>query len=635
MDEDNNNKLMTIEEQTQTIDKKDQYKQSLFSKTYFKNDIIESPQNDIKNKTNDNFDKSASLLNLLSSRTHFVNPDDFKIIPEIPQKGKTCTFTVSKLLPIKNKVKKKVNFNFIPPRKEFYLTASVNPIIKKREIKKSKSTQNLNLEIINNQRNIIDLIHEKEIQLCLDLIKTLPEKLNIKNKNKKNIKDFKTEETTNNLIRLIKTFNVDNIYTQRILEDQVLNSTILNSEINPLNTMSISMSTNYKTNMPINNMFKFNSSNYSNNKNLNTYSISLKNNSSILKNINDSNIPKNNNSIINTNLTKSKLNKSLNNKINNNSKASHHHFLSKLVYDPRSEINFHTGFVRSQKKIYDDAYSKYFKNSKKNQIRINNYRRKKEEKNKLSLPEIEEYKSIIKEIENRKRKALRKSQSVLNLNKEKGDLVLKDQLIEELNTIYLGQKNTFLNSIKDNFSDNEKVEAEVDSYKLIKNENIRNINKIKRRPNSFVDGYSLFDGKINKQLKEYNYILGNKFHDKEQKEEKADKLHDIYEEFENKINDYKRELLNEKNMYKQIYIPKIDFRKDKNKNKEKDVKIGFKSYNYIDNKISNMSMNSSSNNNDIKINHPVILSGNDNKKEKIYNEYIHFKNEYKKKYSLD
>ena len=48
-----------------------------------------------------------------------------------------------------------------------------------------------------------------------------------------------------------------------------------------------------------------------------------------------------------------------------------------------------------------------------------------------------------------------------------------------------------------------------------------------------------------------------------------------------------------------------------------------------------MSMNSSSNNNDIKIYHPVILSGNDNKKEKIYNEYIHFKNEYKKKYSLD
>ena len=50
-----------------------------------------------------------------------------------------------------------------------------------------------------------------------------------------------------------------------------------------------------------------------------------------------------------------------------------------------------------------------------------------------------------------------------------------------------------------------------------------------------MDGYSIFDGKINKQLKEYNYILGNKFHDKEQKEEKADKLHDIYEEFPNAL----------------------------------------------------------------------------------------------------
>ena len=388
MNENNNNKRMTIEEQTQTIDKKKQHKGFLLSKTYFKEDINESPKNDINEKTNDNFDRSVSLLNLLSSRSHFVNANDFKIMPNITQKGKTCSFTVrNALLPIKTKPKKKVNFGFIPKKKEFYITTSVNPIIKKKELKKSRSTQNINIEENNNKRNIIDLIHEKEIQLCLDLIKTLPEKIKIKNKNKRNIKDFKREETTNNLIRLIKTFNIDNVYTQRILEEQVLNQTIFNSEINPLSTMSISLSTNYRTNIPMNNIFKFNSSNYTNNKNLNTSSISLKNNSSIIKNINDSNILKNNNSVINTNLPKSKLNKSINNKMNNNTKASHH-FLSKLVYDPRSEINFHTGFVRSQKKIYDDVYSKYFKNSKRNQIRIRNYRKKKEEKNKLTLPEI-------------------------------------------------------------------------------------------------------------------------------------------------------------------------------------------------------------------------------------------------------
>ena len=159
---------------------------------------------------------------------------------------------------------------------------------------------------------------------------------------------------------------------------------------------------------------------------------------------------------------------------------------------------------------------------------------------------------------------MRKSQSVIDIHKEKNDIVLKDQLIEELNNIYLGQKNTFLNSLKNNnFKDDEKME--VDTYKKEINENIKNINKIKREPNSFVDGYSLFDGKINKKLKEYNYILGNKFHDKEQKEEKAEKLYEIYEEYENKIKSYKKELINEKNAYKKIFIQKIEFNKDKNK----------------------------------------------------------------------
>ena len=71
---------------------------------------------------------------------------------------------------------------------------------------------------------------------------------------------------------------------------------------------------------------------------------------------------------------------------------------TKMLYDPRHEINFHTGFVRAQKNIYDDVYSKYLKSNK------NNYRKKKKEANKLSLPEIEEYKSIIREIENQKSK---------------------------------------------------------------------------------------------------------------------------------------------------------------------------------------------------------------------------------------
>jgi hypothetical protein len=216
------------------------------------------------------------------------------------------------------------------------------------------------------------------------------------------------------------------------------------------------MSTNYKTNnIPMNNFYKFNLSNYSINKNLNS-SITLKNNSSILKNINDSNIllNNNNNSLENANLEKSKLMKSINNK-NNNIKFIHSSY-NKMIYDPKNEINFHTGFVRSQKNIYDDVYSKYFKNNKKNEIRIKNYRRKKEEANKLSLPEIEEYKSIIKEIETRKNKQRSKSKDILEDKKDRSELDLKDKLYDELQDIYKDQKSTFLYDLQKNYSGKKK-----------------------------------------------------------------------------------------------------------------------------------------------------------------------------------
>ena len=626
MDENNNLKLNKIEEQTQTIQIHSHRNKSLINKTYFQKDVLDnSSQNDIKSKKNENFEQNLSLLNILSNKSHFVNPQDFKIISEIPEKGKTCSFTMRKLIPSKPK-NKKVIFNFIPKKKDFYLTSAANPIIKRTELKKCNSTLNLNS---NEYRGnfLIDLIHEKEIQLCLDLIKTLPENKNIKNKHKGNNLEFQTEET-DNLIHLLKTFNIDNINSQRRIEAQILNNTLFNSELNPLNTFSLSMSTNYNTNnFTLNKIYKFNASNYTNNKNFNSSSISLKN-SSIMKNNNDSNILNNfNNNSININSSPhrnngshAKTTKSINNKGNHSNS-----FYSKMIYDPRNEINFHTGFVRSQKKIYEDAYAKFF-NNKKNEIRAKNYRKKKKEKNKLSLPEIEEYKSIIKDLETRNNKALRKSKSALNINMEKGEFVLKDQLIGELNNIYEEQKKTFLNSLKDNFGDNEKMV--VDLHKKEINENIRNINKVKRKQNSFVDGYSLFDGKTNKILKEYNYILGNRFHDKEQKEEKAVKLHEIYEELENKINSYKNELLNEKNKYKQIFIPKIDFKKDNYKNLD-DEKFN---KNYYKNYVINGNTILGSINEKIKL--PAKYSRN-NKKEKIYNDYINFKNQFNKKYIND
>jgi hypothetical protein len=257
---------------------------------------------------------------------------------------------------------------------------------------------------------------------------------------------------------------------------------------------------------------------------------------------------------------KLKMSKSFNSKINSNLN-NNDNIYNKLIYDPRNEINFNTGFIKSQKNIYEDVYSKYFKKSKinkKNEIRARRYRQKKEEANKLTLPEIEEFKSIIKEIERQKIRENRRNKSVIFNNKN--DLIVKDQLLEELNSIFKEQKNMFLNSLKCNFGDTEK--AREDFRKKEINKNIQNINKIRRAPNVFVDGYSLIDGSINKKLKQYNYILGNKFHDKEQKKEKEIKFNKCVNEFENKINYYKKKLMEEKEIYKQIFKPKIDFSKD-------------------------------------------------------------------------
>ena len=161
-------------------------------------------------------------------------------------------------------------------------------------------------------------------------------------------------------------------------------------------------------------------------------------------------------------------------------------------------------------------------------MKINN--RKKEEKNKFSLPEIEEYKSILKDIENKKRKCetLRKSQKYLDTIKEENDFMLKNKLVDELNTIYLNQKNIFLDYFRDN-RNKKKILTEL--YKKKVNDNIENVNKIKRGPNMYADGYSLLDGNINKRLKQFNNILGNKFYDKEQKMDKISKLCEISDEY--------------------------------------------------------------------------------------------------------
>ena len=148
--------------------------------------------------------------------------------------------------------------------KDFYLTSSKYIKIKNNNIQNSIcSTKDTN--------NMIDLIHKKEIELCLDLIKKLPEK-GI-NKNNENDKEENLEEY-NNLIELIRQFKFDDINNQKLIEYQILNNNnnsftynnIPNSDLIQTNNISNSINSNLKQN---NLYLDQNINNLSSEKNLN------------------------------------------------------------------------------------------------------------------------------------------------------------------------------------------------------------------------------------------------------------------------------------------------------------------------------------------------------------------------------
>ena len=444
--------------------------------------------------------------------------------------------------------------------KNFYLTSTLH----------SKNKKMMNQSSFNSTREtnpMIDLIHKKETEIIIDLIKKLPESV----VNAKNIDENQeaNSEEANSLIKLIKNFKFDNINNQKRIEYQIIkdkeikdsiinnnyeNSKILNSDIannNPNNNLSISMSSNLKVKNFIDNLNFYQDNHASSNKNLNNSTLDIKNNiSSIIQNSSNQrnvNLVKSASTNNINNISKVKiLNNGLNSPFNNNNFS-------------KNEINFHTGFVRTQKNIYSDALKSL---RKKNFFKANNSSKIKKENEKLLLPEIEEFKSIINEIEKRKRKIQQKSQSIRESQKDITELDLKDRLIEELKDIYKDQKNTFIEYLQKNL-DKEENERKYDPVKVEINNNICEINKIKRKQNSFVDGYSLFGNQVNKRLGEFNYILGNKFYDRDQKKEKVEKFYKCIEKFENKLKKYRKELETEHKFYKKIYIQKIDFKKDK------------------------------------------------------------------------
>ena len=589
---------------------------SLMILNQIENNSIKNPFNIIKSEKISNLEKSISLLKLLSSKSQFMNSEGFKLVPDI-SKGKTFSFRVRNfLLPIKNS-----KSTFLNNKKNLYLTSYK---INKKKLKAYNSSIDLN---DTRKGNMIDLIHDKEIDVCLNLIKSIPERTRNKNKRLNSFKLYKNEKT-NHLIKTIKFFTIDNINNQRIIEHQILNNTNYNPKLNPEfstlnNNLLFSIQTKYKTNnLPFNNNYnQLNISNYTNKKNKN-YTTTIKNNSVY----NESNILINNsaNSKINENNRKTNMIKSINNKINNITKNN---IQKKLEKYQKNSINFRTGFVRSQKNIYGELFKfkKNKENDGNNETKIKIFNKKKEEKNKFSLPEIEEYKSILKDIENKKRKSqtLRKSQKNLDTIKEENDLVLKDKLVDELNTIYLNQKNIFLDYFRDN-RNKKKIFTEL--YKKKVNENIENVNKIKREPNIYVDGYSLLDGNINKRLNQFNNLLGNKFYDIEQKMEKISKLCKISDEYENSIKNNENEIFKETNLYNLIFKPKFNFKLEKKDDSLDDIKLKQNKYN------NNISFDSSKT---FKIDNAKNVSLNTNRDDKTYNEYINFKKEYINRYSFD
>lgn len=521
-----------------------------------------------KNKNKKNFNKiridkklrTGSFVNMISSKTQ--QSLGFNHL----SKGKTF----SNLNKKENNNSKQVTFNITKKNirnKNFYLTSTLNSIYNKNQFPNSNNSTKYS-------SYMIDLIHKKESELCLDLIKNLSEKGIHNAKNIGNNKEDNLEET-NNLIELIKKFNFDNINNQKMIEDQIINdinnnsidNNLVKSDLNSGNDLSISMTTNFKTN---NNLFH--------NMNQNNKNINNINNSALDKNLNNSSIElKNNNSSIIQNSSniineKSKLIKS--SSTNNISrikerKNDFHSKSSRMDYF-QNEINFHTGFVRRQKKLYNETFKLLRKRKIFNPKKI----RKPKKEDKLSLPEIEEYKSIIKEIERRKRIKRNKSQKIVELRKEFSELDLKDKLVEELHNIYQNQKNTFLWDLHDNYG-SEENKVKYDPKKEEINANIRNINSIRRKQNYFIDGYSIFNGKINKRLNDFNYVLGNKFYDKDQKKEKEEKFHKCVEDFENKLKKYKDDLFREHKFYNKIFEQNVDFGKDKNQENYQDENFNF------------------------------------------------------------
>ena len=544
------------------------------------------------NTSNIFFNSNLNISNLLFNNEKYQKDHTYYSPKNIKVKQNNKLFRSSSVLNNFPNKKYKAKYKIIQQKnqKDLFLTAPKNTSFNKTKTDSLILSPLAKYNINKNKESLLDIIHNKEIDLCMHLIKKLSEKKRKVIKSiilNDNINDeCNGDEEIHNIIKNLKNFN--------LISNEIKN----NYQRTPTSIDNLSMSTYYKTNISNN---KSNSLGNNLKINMRNYSSADNNNQTEMKNTNI-NASK---EIIKPAIKKSKNNLSKN--IN-------------TVYNPKDEINFHTGFIRLQKNI--DIYSRL------NNRSSEKYHKKRSlyDDKKLLLAEIDEYRAIIKEIENRENKKLLRSKSVMENNKEKNEIV-KDKLTEELNEIYLNQKKMFIDYIKDKANSNNKSRLEL--YKEAVNKNINRINKNKRIPNTFIDGYSLFDGKTNKFIGQYNYILGNKFHDKFQKSIKAKKLFQCVNELEDKYKENLDELLIKYNDYKKLFVPKLysDKLEKEEHNKENDIDLDFR-------KMNNYMISKDSNVKETEKEVKKIENTSESKKDRIYKEYMDFKNQYKNKYLI-
>lgn len=249
------------------------------------------------------------------------------------------------------------------------------------------------------------------------------------------------------------------------------------------------------------------------------------------------NFPINNNASINNNINHNNINIKLLNSISlqyGNKKINRFFIPTRINSNKNNDIN---------RKIY-----------------ISPNKRKKE----ASLFEIEEYKNILKKINQKKgidKEVDKIPKKIINVDNLKREDFYKDVLERELRLILNNQRNIFIKDLIQKQKNKEKVIQN----QLNLNKFIRCISVNKKPTNNFIDGYSILEGK-NKQSEEYNNILGNHLYSKEQKLEKLIKYFRSIDEYEDKRKNNIEKLLKADNKYRQLFIPNIDLNKEKLEN---------------------------------------------------------------------